>query len=133
MEDSSLHPSVILVKMFLCDLHGGDVDVVQHLDFSDGLQVLDAMLILHDPCVIKVNMEVIVIRVDFDLMGRRWRRKTVLSSSKTLYMYIYIYIYGMIIVRSFLHLKRLIDAKREVGASLFLSPAVCEEGVTDYV
>lgn len=33
----------------------------------------------------------------------------------------------------FLHLKMLVGAKREVGASLFLPPLVCKEGVTDYV
>lgn len=33
----------------------------------------------------------------------------------------------------FLHLKRLVGVKREVGASLFLPPVVCEEGVADYV
>lgn len=39
----------------------------------------------------------------------------------------------MVIMTVFLHLKRLIGAKREVGASLFLPPVVCEEGVADYV
>lgn len=33
----------------------------------------------------------------------------------------------------FLYLKRLVDVKREVGASLFLPPVICEEGVTHYV
>lgn len=61
--------------MFPGDLHRGDVDVIHHLDFSDGLQVLDAMLILHDLCVIDVNMEVVIVWVNFDLMGGKQREK----------------------------------------------------------
>lgn len=45
----------------------------------------------------------------------------------------HVYMHGMVILRVLLHLKRLIGVKREVGASLFLPPVVCQEGVTDYV
>lgn len=51
----------ILAKLLLGDFYTGDVDVIYHLDFRDGLQVLDTMLKLHDLCVIDVNMEVVFV------------------------------------------------------------------------
>lgn len=71
LEDWSRRSTIISVKMFLGDLHRRDVDVIHHLDFSDGLQILNTMLILDDLCVIDVNMEVVIVGVDFDLLGEK--------------------------------------------------------------
>lgn len=55
------------VKMFFSDLQRGDLDVIHHLQFSDGLQIFHTVLILHHFGFVDVNVEVVVVRVNLNL------------------------------------------------------------------
>lgn len=78
--------------MFFGDLQRGDVDVVHHLYFSDGLQVFHAVFILHDLGVVNVNMKVFIIRVNFNLLRDKelmWVKSPSIANKKQSYCVLY--------------------------------------------